>query len=154
MFASHIHPGDAYRSPRSQDVHHTSIQVISHLHQNSNILISHPSIYCLTSIQVRSFVSHRCHISPPACSHPLKSWCLHHSFVAVLSHTNPRLDISAWTPSRSCLTSTQVARFASYIHPGRLSTPSRCISVPARSHLNPIQVSGSIHVQSSPFSFL
>ena len=112
IFASHIHPGDVYRPSRSQDVHHTSIQVLSHLHPNSNILISPPSMYCLTSIQVRSFVSHLhpCDISPPAYSLPFKSWYLHHSSIHVISHTNPRLNISAWTPSISRLTSIQVPR--------------------------------------------
>ena len=125
-------------------VRHTSIQVLSHLHPNSNILISPPPMYCLTSIQVRSFVSHLhpCDISPPAYSLPFKSWYLHHSSIHVLSHTNPRFDISAWTPSRSRLTSIQVPRLAFHIHPSRPSTLSCCISIPARSHLNPIQVSG------------
>ena len=97
---------------------------MSHLHPNSNILISPPSMYCLTSIQVRSFVSHLhpYNISPTAYSLPFKSWYLHHSFIHVLFHTNPRLDISAWTPSRSRITSIQVPQFVSHIHPSRPST--------------------------------
>ena len=170
----HPHPGHISYQSRPKYLHltsiqvmsiaqvcHTSIQVLSHLHPNSNIPISPPPMYCLISIQVRSFVSHLhpCDISPPACSLPFKSWYLHHSSIHVLSHTNPRFNISAWTPSRSRLTSIQVPWLAFHIHPSRPSTPSCCISIPARSHLNPIQVSGwASHLHpcpgSPPFSFL
>ena len=160
---SHINPGPniCIQVMSIAHVRHTSIQVLSHLHPNTNILISPPPMYCLTSIQVRSFVSHLhpCDISPPAYSLPFKSWYLHHSSIHVLSHTNPRFDISAWTPPRSRLTSIQVPWLAFHIHPSRPSTPSCCISIPARSHLNPIQVSGwASHLHpcpgSPPFSFL
>ena len=170
----HLHPGHISSQSRPKYLHltsiqvmsiahvcHTSIQVLSHLHPNSNILISPPPMYCLTSIQVRSFVSHlhQCDISPPAYSLPFKSWYLHHSSIHALSHTNPRFDISAWTPSRSRLASIQVLWLAFHIHPSRPSTPSCCISIPTRSHLNPIQVSGwASHLHpcpgSPPFSFL
>ena len=117
------HPSRWCLSLMCDNVHHTSIQVLSHLHPNSNILISPPPMYCLTSIQVRSSVSHLhpCDISPPAYSLPFKSCYLHHSSIHVLSHTNPRLDISAWTPSRSCLTSIEVPWFVSHIHPSHPS---------------------------------
>ena len=118
-------------------------------------------MYCLTSIQVRSFLSHLhpCDISPPAYSLPFKSWYLHHSSIHVLSHTNPRFNISARTPSRSRLTSIQVPWLAFHTHPSCPSTPSCCISIPARSHLKPIQVFGwASHLHpcpgSPPFSFL
>ena len=131
------------------------------MHPNSNILISRSPMYCLTSIQVRSFVSHLhpCDISPPAYSLPFKSWYLHHSSIHILSHTNPRFNVSTWTPSRSRLTSIQIPWLAFHIYPSRPSTPSRCISIPARSHLNPIQVSGfASHLHpcpgSPPFSSL
>ena len=41
------------------------MQVLFHLHPNFNILISPPSMYCLTSIQVRGFMSHLypCHVT-------------------------------------------------------------------------------------------
>ena len=170
----HLHPGHISYQSKPKYLHltsiqvmsiahvrHTSIQVLSHLHPNSNILISPPPMYCLTSIQVRSFVSHLhpCDISPPAYSLPFKSWYLHHSSILVLSHTNPCFDISAWTPPRSRLTSIQVPWLAFHIHPSRPSTLSCCILIPARPHLNPIQVSGwasQLHPcpGSPPFSFL
>ena len=166
----HLHPGHISSQSRPKYLHltstqvmsithvrHTSIQVLSHLHPNSNILISLPSMYCLTSIQVRSFVSHLhpCDISPPAYSLPFKSWYLHHSSIHVVSHTNPRLDISAWTPSRSRLTSIQVPRFVSHIHPshpsthpvasqfqlGPITTPSRSTNV----RLTSIHVPSHLH---------
>ena len=156
IFASHIHPGDVYRS------------CAPHIHPGLSPPASkfqYPyltsTMYCVTSIQVRSFVSHLhpCDISPPAYSLPFKSWYLHHSSIHVLSHTNPRFNISAWTPSRSRFTSIQISWLAFHIHPSRPSTPSCCISIPARSHLNLIQVSGwASHLHpcpgSPPFSFL
>ena len=67
---------------RSLDLHFTFIQVrlhlhsgkfriyscdagLFHLHPNFNILIPTPSMYCLTSIQVRGFMSHLypCHVT-------------------------------------------------------------------------------------------
>ena len=157
----HLHPGHILYQSSPKYLHLTSIQVLSHLHPNSNILISPPPMYCLTSIKVRSFVSHLqpCDISPPAYSLPFKSWYLHHSSIHVLSHTNPRFNISAQTPSRSRLTSIQVPWLAFHTHPSCPSTPSCCISIPARSHLKPIQVSGwASHLHpcpgSPPFSFL
>ena len=132
----------------------TCIQIpvsLSHLHP------------CTVSLPPRSEVSclhlHPCDISPPAYSLPFKSWYLHHSSIHILSHTNPRFNVSTWTPSRSRLTSIQIPWLAFHIHPSLPSTTSCCISIPARSHLNPIQVSGwASHLHSCPgsppFSFL
>ena len=164
----HLHPGHISSQSRPKYLHvtsiqviiithvrHTSIQVLSHLHPNSNILISPPPMYCLTSIQVRSFVSHLhpCDISPRAYSLPFKSWYLHHSSNHVLSHTNPHLDISAWTPSRLRLTS--IPRFVSHIHPSRPSTHPIAsqfqlgpISTPSRSpdvRLTSIHIPSHLH---------
>ena len=127
IFASHIHPGDVYRS------------CASHIHPGPVSPASKFQYPYLTSTHV---LSH-----------------FHHSSIHVLSHTNPRFDISAWTPSRSRLTSIQVPWLAFHIHPSRPSTLSCCISIPARSHLNPIQFSGwASHLHpcpgSPPFSFL
>ena len=156
IFASHIHPGDVYRSCAShihpgpvspaskfQYPYLTSTHVTSHFHPGPKFRVSFASMW----------------ISPPAYSLPFKSWYLHHSSIHILSHTNPHFNVSTWTPSRSRLTSIQVPWLAFHIHPSRPSTLSCCISIPARSHLNPIQFSGwASHLHpcpgSPPFIFL
>ena len=144
------------------------IQVTSHINPGPNICISHPSRWCLslmcvthpsrsclTCIQIPILLSHLhpCIVSLPSRSEVSCLICIH-----VTSHLQ-RFDISAWTPSRSRLTSIQVPWLAFHIHPSHPSTPSCCISIPARSYLNHIQVSGwASHLHpcpgSPPFSFL
>ena len=160
---------------RSLDSHHTFIQVRFHLNPGK-FSLQDLFLWCrfyFTCIQILIFLFHLYPytVSPPSrsevscliCIHvtspPFKSWYLHHSSIHVLSRTNPRFDISAWTPSRSRLTSIQVSWLAFHIHPSRSPTPSCCITIPARSHLNPIEVSGcASHLHpcpgSHPFSFL
>ena len=160
---------------RSLDSHFTFIQVRLHLHRGKfslhDLFLWCRFYFTCIQISISLLHPHRCTVSPPfrsevSCliciyvtSPPFKSWYLDHNSTHVLSHTNPRFDINAWTPSRSRLTSIQVPWLAFHMHPSRPSTPSCCISIPARSHLNPIQVSGwASHLHpcpgSPPFSFL
>ena len=104
---------------------------------------THP---CTASLPSRSEGS--CLICIHVTSPRFKSWYLDHNSIHVLSHTNPRFDIDAWTPSRSRLTSIQVPWLAfqphpvaSQFQPGPISTPSRSldgcltsIHVPAHLH--------------------
>ena len=95
---------------RLTHVRHTSIQVLSHLHPNSNILISLPSMYCLTSIQVRSFMSH---LHPCDISHlqPI--------------HFHSSHDICITAPSMPYLTPICVSILAPELHPDHVSPPSK-----------------------------
>ena len=123
-------------------VYFTCIQI------SISLFHTHP---CTASLPSRSEVS--CLICIHVTSPPFKSWHLDHNSIHVLSHTNPRFDINAWTPSRSRLTSIQVPWLAfqphpvaSQFQPGPISTPSRSLdgcltSIHAPAHLHSVSYS-------------
>ena len=55
---SHIPPVRVSTQSSSRYLHLTSIQMMSHLHPCPRILVSPPSRYCITSIQVQKFFTH------------------------------------------------------------------------------------------------
>ena len=106
---------------------------VSPLHPGSQIHVSSLSQLNLTSIWVLIFTSHL-HPGPPNCifvpsKHHLKpipvSRCVFHLHPCP-SSTGSRSQDSVLTTSVYCLTSTQVHRFPSHLHPGRVSPPCRC----------------------------
>ena len=120
-------------------VYFTCIQI------SISLFHTHP---CTASLPSRSEVS--CLICIHVTSPPFKSWYLDHNSIHVLSHTNPRFDINAWTPSRSRLTSIQVPWLAfqphpvaSQFQPGPISTLSSFlwmgVSPPSMPRLTSIQ---------------
>ena len=86
-------------------LHLTYIQVTSHLHPGPPNYILVPYNHHLKPIQVSRCVSHL---------HPCPSWI------------GSRSQDYVWTTSMYCLTSTQVHRLPSHLHPGRVSPPCRC----------------------------
>ena len=55
---SHIPPVRVSTQSSSRYLHLTSIQMMSHIHPCPRILVSPPSRYCITSIQVQKFFTH------------------------------------------------------------------------------------------------
>ena len=118
----HLHPGHISSQSRPKylhltsiqvmciaHVHHTSIQVLSHLHPNSNILISpHP---CTVSLPSRSEVS--CLI------------CIHVTSHLQPIHFHSSHDICITAPSMSYLTPIRVSILAPELHPDHVSPPSK-----------------------------
>ena len=106
-----------------------SIQVLSHLNPDSNILASLPSMYHLTSTPGP--------ISSGSGSNDFSLTSIH-----VLSQPNPGPYSHITPPSKQCLNSIQVLIFMRHLNPGQVSPPSRSedvwyTSINALSHLQP-----------------
>ena len=122
IFATHLHPGDVSAPSRSLELHLNSIHVQSHTHPDLKmcvspisrpcligtpclkILASAPSMYFLSSIQAQKNTNQR--NSGP-------------------HQTHSGLSVCASPPSMSCLSSFQVPKFLSHLHPCTGSFPSR-----------------------------
>ena len=121
IFATHLHPGDVSAPSRSLELHLYSvhvqsqthpdlkmclnyIQALSHLHPGLKIPASAPSMYFLSSIEAQTNANQL--NSGPYQTHSGFRMC-------------------ASPPSMSCLTSFQVPKFLSHLHPCTSSFPSR-----------------------------
>ena len=119
---------------------------MSHLHPCPRILVSPPSRYWITSIQVQKFFSHNdpyrgshlsrfhltqiqqnveFHLHPRIISSPSRPINSHLASIQVVSHLNPGLYICVPSSSRWHLISNQVTKIASLFHPGNISNQSR-----------------------------
>ena len=155
IFASHIHPGDVYRSCAShihpapvspaskfQYPYLTSTHVLSHFHPGPKFRVSSASMWhltssLLTSIQVMIFASQ---LHPYPSKSPLNPILLHLNSSQVPSQPHPGLWMGVSPPSMSRLTSIQFLIVASLLHPHRVSPPPRSwylhlISIHVESHL-------------------
>ena len=94
--ASQFLPCPISNPSRSQDVCLTYIQTLSHLHPGLKILVSAPSMYFLSFIQAQKNANQ-------LNSGPYQ--------------THSGLGMCASPPSTSCLTSFQVPKFLSHLHP-------------------------------------
>ena len=122
IFATHLHPGDVSVPFRSLELHLNSIHVQSQAHPDLKMCASPISWPCLICIQVSRFLHQllQCTFSSP--SRPRKmqinSNQAHKKLILVRMCASP--------PSKSCLTSFQVPKFMSHLHPCAGSFPSRC----------------------------
>ena len=121
--ASQLHTDTVSNPARFQNLHLIDILFLSHLNQGQKKIISPPSMYHLTFIQVHRFSLH---------IHPGCVWIPSRP-PRLTSHIHPGC-VSPQSRSRYLhLTSIEVT---SYLHPD----PQNCISPPPRSHLKPIPV--------------
>ena len=121
-FATHLHPGDVSVPSRSLELHLNSIHVQSQTHPDLKTCVSPISRPCLICIQVSRFLHQllQCSFSPP--SRPRKNA---NQLNSRPYQTHSGLRMCASPPSMSCLTSFQVPKFLSYLHPCTGSFPSR-----------------------------
>ena len=136
----HLHAGPLYCISLPSRSHLSSIKTLSQTQPRFKICISSASSSCPTLIQVRriSYHPHPCTISLSNRSidshftsiqvvsefhpgHPDKRL----TSIQVVSHLNPGLDIYISPPSRWRLTSIQIPKIASHLHPGSIWNPSR-----------------------------
>ena len=149
-YVSHLHPGPISSGSGSNYFSLTSIHVLSQPNPGPYSHITPPSRQCLNSIQVPIFM---CHLNPGHVSPTPRSeavWC---TSINALSHLqpghSPRLrftshpcpDICISPPSRWRITSIKFPKFASQLHPGPISKPSRSQDV----CLTPIQALSQIY---------
>ena len=136
-FTCHLHPDRAATQSRIPHFCLISVQVMSNLNVGPGKCITAPS---------------RSHISRPSTSENVRltsiqvipcltfPWLLSHPKIHVASHLQTGQDVGISHPSISCLTSIQVKRFASQLHPSSTSTyPSfkMCVLTQSKSYLTP-----------------
>ena len=156
--ASQIHRDTIADPHKFQNVHLTSILALAHLNPEPKNIVSPPSIYPLTSIQVHRFPSYTypgnvsnpstpprltSHIPPVRVSPQSSSRYLHLTSTQMMSHLHlcPRILVSP--PSRYCITSIQVQNFFSHNDSYRGSHLSRF-------HLTQMQVEMWVSSPSMP----
>ena len=144
IFASRLHPGYISPPSRSTKLHLSSIQASSQTHTGFKMCVSPPS---------RSFLKLANCISAPSQSHITlyTSQDVHINSILVPSQPHPGLEISVSSPprlpdSRFFFVSVESylnlgPDFASRLHPGNISPPSRSTKL----HLSSIQASSQTH---------
>ena len=121
IFATHLHPGDISAPSRSLELHLNSIHVQSQTHPDLKMCVSPISRPCLICIQVSRFLHQllQCTFSPPSRSENANQ------LNSGPYQTHSGIRMCASPPSMSCLTSFQVPKFLSHLHPCTGSFPSR-----------------------------
>ena len=138
----------------SGDMCLTSVHFMCHFHSNHQNCIAAPSRSHHTSIQAPGFLFHL---------QPVMSRSQEFPFISIQLPSQPHthLKMCVLPPFRSRLTSLQIRRFVSRLHPGQSIQvvsylhvgPENCISAPWGSHLTPIEVSNfASHLHPGPIS--
>ena len=152
--AFQLYPSTISKLSRISYVLFTSISVLYQLHPDHKILVSTPSMFCLTSdnIHISTYHLHPCGVSSPSryrYSHLIPTQVVYHlqpalimpTFMLVPSHPHTGRDmnipsihvpshlhqgpyIHISSPSRSRFTPTHVQIFVSQLYPGDESTLS------------------------------
>ena len=129
---SYLNPDSNILASLPSMYHLTSTRVLSHLDPGPTILVSPPYMYCLNPIQVHIVTSH---LPPNSVSTPSRSWYSCVTSTQVRSHLHPGLKMYGTPLSMPYLTSNQA------IHQG-------CVSPQPMSwylHLTTIQVTYHLH---------
>ena len=138
IFVTHLHPGDVSDPSRSLELHLNSIhvqsqnhpdlkmcvltyiQALSHLHPGLKILASAPSMYFLYSIQAQKNANQ---LNPGPYQNSFWSQDVCFTSGNVLPHQLPGPKILVSSPSMYRLTTIQVQRFLSHLHPCTVPLP-------------------------------